>query len=346
PLLDQFVCVRVINANALDLRRFQFDYDLSFSAMIFNGDGTVYGRFGSWRHQRDGADKSTAALVRTLRAALLLHRGYPGNKGALAGKQGAPVPFRTPVEFPALSASYSLKLDWEGKVARSCVHCHMVGEAFRQHFRTRGEAVPPEWIYPQPSLQTLGADLAADDTARVETVRAGTPAARSGLQAGDQLLSLNGQPLISAADAAWVLHRAPEQGALPAVVRRSSEATGLTLELPAGWRRDSDISRRAGTWQMRAMVLGGMVLEELEESARTGSGLDGGGMALRVKHVGEYPPHDTAKKAGFRPGDIILQADDLKERISESGLIGHLLQNRRPGDRLKVRVLRAGERLT
>ena len=27
PLLDQFVCVRVINANALDLSRFQFDFE-------------------------------------------------------------------------------------------------------------------------------------------------------------------------------------------------------------------------------------------------------------------------------------------------------------------------------
>ncbi len=44
PLLKQFVCVRLINANTLDLSLFQFDYDLSFSTMFFNGDGTVYGR--------------------------------------------------------------------------------------------------------------------------------------------------------------------------------------------------------------------------------------------------------------------------------------------------------------
>jgi len=36
PLLDQFVCVRVINANALDLSKFQFDFNLSFSTLIFN----------------------------------------------------------------------------------------------------------------------------------------------------------------------------------------------------------------------------------------------------------------------------------------------------------------------
>ena len=50
PLLDLFVCVRLINANAIDLTRFQFDYDLSFTTRFFNGDGTVYGRYGSWVH--------------------------------------------------------------------------------------------------------------------------------------------------------------------------------------------------------------------------------------------------------------------------------------------------------
>src|SRR5438309_4686001 len=47
PLLDRFVCVRIINANALDLSLFQFDYDLSFSALFLNGDGAVYARYGS-----------------------------------------------------------------------------------------------------------------------------------------------------------------------------------------------------------------------------------------------------------------------------------------------------------
>src|SRR3954464_6326266 len=59
PLLDQFVRVRVINANALDLSRFEFDYDLSLSTLFFNGDGTVYGRYGSWTHQRNPQERET-----------------------------------------------------------------------------------------------------------------------------------------------------------------------------------------------------------------------------------------------------------------------------------------------
>src|SRR4051812_15637791 len=80
PLLDQFICVRVINANAIDLSLFQFDYDLSFSSIIFNGDGTVYGRYGSWTHQKNSLDKDTAGLKRALESALAIHHGYPANK--------------------------------------------------------------------------------------------------------------------------------------------------------------------------------------------------------------------------------------------------------------------------
>src|SRR5436190_5886845 len=73
-LLDKFICVRVINANALDLSLFQFDYDLSFSTVFFNGDRTVYGRYGSWKHQRDPQDKTTANFKHSLEAALQIHQ--------------------------------------------------------------------------------------------------------------------------------------------------------------------------------------------------------------------------------------------------------------------------------
>src|SRR5206468_150458 len=85
PLMNQFVCVRVINANALDLALFQFDYDLSFSTLFFNADGTLYGRYGSWMHQKDAQEKSTASLRHALAAAVALHQGYPANKASLAG---------------------------------------------------------------------------------------------------------------------------------------------------------------------------------------------------------------------------------------------------------------------
>ena len=345
PLLDQFVCVRVINANALDLSRFQFDYDLSFSAMFFNGDGTTYGRYGSWTHQRDPLDKTTAGFQQALEASLAIHRGYPANKVSLAGKQGGPIPFKTPVEIPSLAVKYKAELDWEGKVLQSCVHCHQVGDAIRTSYREQGHAVPEEWVFPFPQPETIGLSLASDHAARVEAVAAGSIAAACGLQPADELISLGGQPLISPADVSWALHRAPASGTLPAVVKRGAASVALTITLPAGWRERADISKRAGTWPMRAMAFGGLVLEEVSDEDRAKLGIPQDHMALRAKGVGQYGKHAAAKNAGFQKDDILTELDGSSARITESALIGKLLKAHKPGERVKTSVLRGDKHI-
>src|SRR5262249_12817188 len=41
PLLEQFVRVRVVSTNGLDLSLFQFDTDQSFAVFLLNADGTI-----------------------------------------------------------------------------------------------------------------------------------------------------------------------------------------------------------------------------------------------------------------------------------------------------------------
>lgn len=345
PLLDQFVCVRVINANALDLARFQFDFDLSFTTMIFNGDGTIYGRYGSWTHQKNPREETTAGFRAALEAALKLHRAYPASKESLLGKQGKPTAYQTPSDLPTLAGRYTRSLDWEGEVLKSCVHCHQIGDALRAGYRERKEKLPAQLIYPFPAPETIGIEIAPDSAARVATVTAGSAAARAGLQAGDELVQLDGQTLISSADASWVLHHAPATGSLEAGVLRQGRPVTLTIPLEDGWRNHADISRRVGTWSMRAMALGGMFLEDLSDEERQARKLDPQGMALFAKHVGEYGEHAAAKKAGFRKEDVIVAIDGLTKRTSESELIGYLLLKRQPGERVQATVLRGAERL-
>jgi len=346
PLLDQFVCVRVINANALDLTRFQFDYDLSFSTLIFNADGTLYGRYGSWTHQADPEARETIGYRRALEAALVLHRGYPGNRDALAGKQGGPTPFKTPVDIPDLAKKYGRELNWGGNVVQSCVHCHQVGEAFRTAYRDKGEPVPVERIYPLPAAETIGLALAPDAEARITAVAPRSAAAKAGFQPGDDLVRFGGQPLISVADFSWVLHRAPETAVIPAVVRRGGREVALTLELTAGWRQQTDISKRVGTWSMRAMALGGLVLVDLDDAARRERGLAPDGLALFVKGLGQAGKHGAAKRAGFQKDDVIIAIDGVTARTTESALIGRLLAQRQAGESVAVIVRRGAEQQT
>ncbi len=345
PLLDQFVCARVINANALDMSLFQFDYDLSFSAIVFNADKTIYGRFGSWTHQKNQHEKSTAGFRRTLERALELHKAYPANKSALAGKRGAPSPYQTPVNIPTLDGKYRLELDWQGKVVPSCVHCHQISDALRTVHRNKREPMPEELVYPMTAPETIGLTLAQDSIGRIESVAAGSIAARSGLMKGDDIISVGGQPIISVADVAWVLHRTPATGSIPIVVNRAGGTVKATLELPVDWRMKSDISRRAGTWGMRAMATGGLQLEELSDAERKAKELPTDAMALRVKHVGEYGKHAAAKRAGFLKDDVVVEVDGVTKRTSEGELIGQLLRKHPAGAVVNARVLRGGKRV-
>ncbi len=346
PLLDQYVCLRVINANALDLSRFQFDYDLSLTTMIFNGDGTVYGRFGSWKHQKDAQEKATASFKAALEAALAVHKGYPANKESLAGKQGTAMPYKTPVDAPGLDGKYTKDLDWQGKVVASCVHCHQIGDALRNTLREQKKPLTDDLIYPHPAPEAIGLTLAEDSAAKISAVAPGSAAEKAGIKPGDDLVSLNDQPLISAADLSWVLHRAPTTGPLNAVVHRSGAAVALPISLPPGWRQNSDISRRVGTWGMRGMATGGLLLEEVPDSERPGLSLEKNQLALRAKHVGQYGKHAAAKNAGWQQGDILVEIDGLKDRISEGALIGHLLQKHFPGEKLQATVVRGGKKIT
>ncbi len=346
PLLDQFVCVRLINANAIDLARFQFDYDLSFSTLFFNADGTLYGRYGSWTHQVDPDHKETIGYRKALEGALALHAGYPANRASLMGKQGGPTPFRTPVEIPELAKKYGRELNWGGNVVQSCVHCHQVGEAFRGWYREKGEPVPNERIYPLPAAETIGLSLAPDHAATITAVAPGSIAARAGFRAGDAFVNFAGQPLISVADFSWVLHGAPETGALAAVVRRGGSDVPLSLALPAGWRAKSDISRRVGTWSMRAMAFGGMSLVDLDDAARKQRGLNSDSLALLVKGMGNFNKHGTAKKSGFLKDDVIVAFGGENARVTEGELIGRVLAKTKIGETVDVILLRGEERVT
>src|SRR4051794_23453807 len=344
-LLDEFVCVRIVQANTIDLTTFQHDFDQSFAAYLMNPDLTIYGRFGTRSGRPEHEDISLEGLRKAMEAALRMHKDYQGIKASLAGKQVKQARYKTPRDYPSLSGKYGEKIDYEEKTAKSCMHCHQIREAERLVYRTAREPIPDEVLFPYPDPAVLGLKMDPKAMATVERVTPGTPAGRAGVRAGDEIVTLAGQPLLSIADLQWVLHNAPAATKLTAHVRRAGEAVDLTLDLPEGWRR-GDISWRTTTWDLRRMGLGGLWLEELTGEQREEAKLPGDVMALRVKHLGEYGEHAVAKRAGFRKGDILVSFDGRSGRMSESELLAYTLQRKRPRDEVPVTVLRDGARET
>ena len=344
--MDKFVCVRLVQANALDLALFQFDYDLTFAVFFLNADKMIYGRFGSRSDRKDAAkDISLDGFRKALTAALDLHKHYPANKASLAGKQPRSTRFKTPEDFPSLAGKYKPTLDYEGKVVQSCLHCHQVRDAERRCFRDDQKPIPDAVLYPYPMPNVAGLSLDRKEKAKVTGVAAGSPAEKAGVKVGDQILSLEGQPLLSIADVQWVLHNAGEPATLNAQILRKRRRIKLALDLASDWRRQSDIAWRTTTWDLRRMVAGGMVLQDSTAEERRAARLPENTLALRVNHLGEYGDHAVAKRAGFKKDDILVSVDGQNSRLAESELFRYLLQRKMPGEKIPVTVLRNGERM-
>src|SRR4051794_40481981 len=105
-LLDRFVCVRIVQANAIDLTRFQHDFDLSFAAYLMHPDGTIYGRFGTRSGRPEEEDISLEGLRRAMEAALRMHANHETVKPMLAAKQVRQARYKTPRDYPSLSGKY------------------------------------------------------------------------------------------------------------------------------------------------------------------------------------------------------------------------------------------------
>jgi hypothetical protein len=347
PLLDKFVCVRVVSTNGLDLGLFQYDYDQSFAVFFLSADGTVYGRFGTRSHRTVWAgDVSVEGLSRAMEGALELHQKYPDNKAELAGRKGPAPDFASPEQYPLLKDRYGPKLNYEKNVAQSCIHCHQIGDAQRQLYRDKRQPLPAQVLFPYPHPKALGLILDPAERARVLRVEKDSLAEKAGFRAGDTLVRLDGQPLLSIADVQWVLHHASADGAvLKANVQRDGKSVEVLLDLPKGWRQLDDISWRVSTWGLRRMVLGGMILEGLTPEERKKAGSGETGMALRVKNLGQSGPHGAARQAGLAQGDVIVAYDGSSDLLRETDVIAHGLQ--RPiGERVAVTVLRGGKKMT
>jgi hypothetical protein len=346
-LLEDFVCVRIVHANGMDLSLFQFDYDQSFAAFFMNADKTIYGRYGTRSHQTESAeDVALEGFAAALEGALALHKAYPGNAAALAEKQSQEKPrYAVPEEFPELKDKYDAKLNYEGAVAQSCIHCHQVAESLRTTPRTAGEELTDKILFPYPHPKGLGLILDPKTMATVKEVRPDSTAAKSGFQTGDQIESLAGQPLLSMADVQWVLHHAPAVGTVEAKIVRDGRPITLQLTLDEGWRGRDNLSWRASAWAMRRMVTGGMLLEEAPEELRKRAGLADDALALFARHVGEYGAHALAKQSGFVSGDVLVSIDGHDDAMRETDLFAHLLRTKKVGDEIPVTIWRDGKEI-
>jgi len=334
-LEQKFVCVRIVKTNGLDLKLFQFDYDQSWSAMFINADKTIYGRYGTRASSGKNSDTylSLPSFRKALERALELHKGYPGNKAQLAANIGKDPDYPVPEKIPGLQE--------RGKVVpttrQSCIHCHMVREFIIRARWQENKLSPADlWVYPLP--ERIGLTMEIDDGLRIKAIAPDSPAARAGLSEGDELVTLNGQPLLSTADIQWALHRAPNEGHLAVALRRGGEAITKTVELKGNWK-EGDIAWRASSWYGLRQ---GLKVDPLSLAERKKHGLNADVLALAVKGLfGKGAP--LLQKAGLRNNDVIVAVDGKTAPMTESQFLAYLRLQHGPADSVRLTVLRGGK---
>ena len=327
----QFVCVRVIKNQGLDLRLFQFDLDNSTVLFMLNADGTVYGRYGSRNGNAGNSDNllSVTAAQKAMERALELHRGYPGNRAQLAGKIGPEPDYATPELMPGLA-----ERNVEPVTRKACIHCHMVREQQILMKWNAGTLKPADlFVYPLPDNIGLKIDL--DDGRRITQVVPGSPAARAGLQTGDELLTLAGQPLISLADIQWVLNALPAESTVAAQAKRGDAVKDFRIALSGTWR-ESDIAWRASSW---AGLRHGLQTEPLTADEKQALGVAEDRLALRVKRM-FGSAKNVLPPAGLRQGDVIVDLGGYTAELDESRFLVYLRTTWGPNDAIQVTVMR------
>ena len=199
-LMQKFVCVRIVYANGMDLQQFQFDYDLSFAAFFMNADGTIYGRYGTRSDLKETErDLSMESFSKAMEGALELHKEYPANKAGLTPKRGPKVDVAKPELYPKLT-KYTDAPDYEGQVVQTCIHCHMIRDAQRDVMRKAKKEMTDEVVFPWPMPEVVGLKLDPRERATVTSVEAGSIAGKAGVKVGDEILKMDGQPILSIAD--------------------------------------------------------------------------------------------------------------------------------------------------
>ena len=313
--------MRLVRITGVDLRVFDYDYDLTWMAFFLDADGRIYGRYGG-RDARDAeARLSLAGLRFAMHEALATHR-----------TEGKPPPAPGTVGKPLLAEEYPAAKTG----GHYCVHCHQVNEFRRAQLKGLGNwRRDMVWVYPLP--ENVGITLDVDEGNKVKAVKPASPAAAAGIVTSDRLRTVNGRHIASFADAQYALHHAPAMGEIAVTWQHGDEARSGTLKVRAGWRKTNVTWRPSMLDILPALTVYGDDLTPAEKKA----------LRLAEKRLAfrqQDPVHKDARAAGVQAGDVIIGVDGLTLEMTVDQFLGYVRQNYLIGDRVTLNVVRNGKR--
>ena len=302
----------------MDLRRFEFDFDLTWFVFFLNADETIYGRYGG----RDASDPEVRISLKGLRYAM---------DRALESHKTPPIP-QPLTGKPQRAEDYAA-----ASKHRGCIHCHNVNEFRRADLKAEGKWDRTSvWVYPLPENVGIALDVDAGDL--VKSVASASAAEKTGLKPGDRLAKLNGYNVASFGDAQYALHKAPVNGSIPISWLRDGKLQSGALEVVDGWRKTNLTWRPSMLDILPSAPFSG---EELTAAEKKKLGLDPKRAAIRQ----DTEVHEKLKAVGVKGGDVLIGYDGKAVEGDVSKLYGYVRRNYLVGDELTINLIRDGKRV-
>ncbi len=346
-LLQQFVCVRIIQGWGLDLNRFQFDGFLTWSVFFLNADGTIYGRYGSRSksgYKTGEPVMSLEGFKKTLKEAIRLHVAYSKDpkkvRPSLEDKTGQQRLWRFPQDIPELKKMFPRHTtSYRGDGTHGgCIHCHMIPRAELAGMRRMKRPIPDQTFWPYPLPREIGMEMDPKEVASVLKIRGNSPAAKADLRMRDRIKHINGQPILSTADIQWILHHAKKSDTLEIDIERGGKTKSIKLHLDEGWQA------RMGDWRyLNELMIGDLFnfrVAETDSQTRQQLGLNEKTLALKIEAANAWK---DMPQTSLQNGDVVVAIDGKRVPMSVATFTAYVYQRKHAGDALQVTLVRGGE---
>ncbi|MDB5338979.1 MAG: serine endoprotease [Planctomycetaceae bacterium] len=324
--------------NHVDLARFEFDYDTTWTSFFLDADLNIYSRYGGRDERIADARMSRESLLHTMSEVLQAHskiRLAPAvDLPRMLREETHPAPSKptSPEDIPLLKENH-----------QGCVHCHQIQE-YRLLQSYQDGKFERRMLFGYPLPERLGLQLSRKSGHEVERLIPDSAAIEAGLKPEDIIRRVNGIPIRSEYDIRWALHRSKDDQPVQIVVDRQADDTKSLVELtltPRGPWRQSELGWRKSLRSVPLQM--GFLGYSLGRDAVQQLGFPEGKSLVKV--ISLRPP-GLGKNLQLQKGDLITSVGGLTGFQTFEQFKSKVLELYRPGDTVEIEVLRDGKLLT
>ena len=324
-LLSQYVTVRVIRMDKIDIGLFDYDRHNTLYFFILSPDEQIYLRYGGRDDRAVDSYLSLESLELALAKGLELHEEWKAGK---LPKKARPK--------PDFARNYPLLV--ERTVGRgSCVECHLIADYQNLHREQEGTLDKLRHMYLSPDIRTIGISLDVPKGLVVESVEG--PAAAAGMRPGDTISHVEGVRVYTFADMQYEydkVDRAAERVRFS--VERAGETVDLTIGLPPRFWL-TNLVHRHWTVEPRPYFRS----EPLSGEEKAKLGLPAGGFASKVTYV-----DGVANLLGsheLEVGDVIAGVNGVQQDEIANTAELYVRLRTKSGDTSLLDVIRDGQHI-